>query len=329
MATGQSVFCKALFKYKGFPRPPAPLTPTLALDQDEIVHLLDFDDDEWWRGFKLIFNGGPSALAEFREEGYFPRSNVKIIDAKDDLDYYPWYLRDCDREMAIKILYRLMPYNSLRTIFLVRSRTKRENSNIGNGGGDGGSLAISFSFSNKIFHIKINENFFSDAELRVDESSTSVNFFTSTANTNGSSLPMPLEQHSSLKKLYYSIDRRHFLSIIDLVNFYKENSLQEYFHAYATTLGTAYRECMPHSLYTAKAKADFMPKTETDNKSNNNEGSGGGGRSSNNDQQVEMRMGQKYFVVNEDNPNWCYGFNVNGLMGYVPRNYLEPVFNSF
>ena len=23
------------------------------------------------------------------------------------------------------------------------------------------------------------------------------------------------------------------------------------------------------------------------------------------------------------------GFNVNGLMGYVPRNYLEPVFNSF
>ena len=75
-------------------------------------------------------------MTEFKEEGYFPRSNVKIIDAKDDLDYYPWYLRDCDREMAIKILYRLMPYNSLKTIFLVRSRTKRETTN-GNGGGGG------------------------------------------------------------------------------------------------------------------------------------------------------------------------------------------------
>ena len=301
VASAQSVYCKALFKYKGFPRPPVQLTPLLTLDQDEIVQLVDFDDDEWWRGFKLSFNGTPSDTLAYKEEGYFPRTNVKIIDAKDDLDFYAWYLRDCDRDMAIKILYRLMPYNSLKTVFLVRSRSNRES----------GGLAISFCFNNKIFHIKINETFFSDVELRKSDLG---GYYTLNSTTTNTILPKPFEQHSSLKKLYFSIDKRYFLTIIDLVNFYKENSLQEYFHDYGTNLGTAYREVMPRPLYTAKAKADFTPSAD--------------GSTTGNDQQVELKAGQKYFVINEDNPNWCYGFNANGLMGYVPRNYLEPLFCS-
>ena len=127
-----------------------------------------------------------------------------------------------------------------------------------------------------------------------------------------STVPLPVETHSSLKNIYYSIDKRHFASVVDLVNFYKLNSLQEYFHDYDTTLGTSYREAMPRPIYTARALTDFVPNTE--NTANNN------------DQQIELKASLKYFVINEDNPNWCYVFNVNGLIGYVPRNYLEALF---
>ena len=88
------------------------------------------------------------------------------------------------------------------------------------------------------------------------------------------------------------------------------HSLQEYFHDYNTTLGDSYREVLPRPLYVAVAKSEFHPNV----------------KSAQDDQQIELRLGEKYFVINEDNPNWCYAFNSVGLMGYVPKNYLEVLF---
>ena len=138
----ETVYCKALFKYKGFPIPP--LKPVLLFDQDEIIQLTDYDDDEWWRGVKLRFRGAEADMAMYKEEGYFPRNYVKNVDVRSDLNFYSWYLSGDNKELAIKILYRLMPYNSLKPVFLVRSRSKRD-----------AGYAISFTHNNKIFHIKV------------------------------------------------------------------------------------------------------------------------------------------------------------------------------
>ena len=154
----QPIYGKALFKYKGFPKPPSALKPVLIFDQDEIIQLTDIDDDEWWRGWKLRFNGSPVDTSLYKEDGYFPRSYVKNIDQLTELGYYSWYLPGCERDLAIKILYRIMPYNSLKTLFMVRSRSKKDT-----------GYAISFAYKNKIFHIKINETFFSPGELKPNE----------------------------------------------------------------------------------------------------------------------------------------------------------------
>ena len=118
-------------------------------DQDEIIQLTDFDDDEWWRGFKLRFNGSPNDISLFKEEGYFPRSHMKHIDIKNFLEFYSWYLPE-ERDMAVKILTRANDCSiDYKSLFMVRKRSEKEPGH-----------AISLIHNNKIFHIKINENEF-------------------------------------------------------------------------------------------------------------------------------------------------------------------------
>ena len=39
--------------------------------------------------------------------------------------------------------------------------------------------------------------------------------------------------------------------------------------------------------------------------------------------QLQLQKGEKYFVVNSDNPQWWYVRSLTGMVGYVPTNYIQ------
>ncbi len=279
-------FCvRALHKYDGRPQPPE--NPILTFNQCDLIQVTDDDDDEWWKGF--ILN---NKLINTKDEGYFPRSHVKIISQQQqqtqistpptpitfllpsnlssssiNLEEYSWFA-PVDRITADLILNRI-PNPFSQTIFMVRCRQE-------------GGYAISIKYNGFVDHIKINLN-----HLTTDH-------------INDNNI-------GDITKTLYAIDQqRNFDSIVSLVNYYSQNVLKENFPQLDTTLGVPYREALPMPISFAIALHDYNPLINP-----NNTG-----------EQIELKKSSKYFVLHKEMNGWWRVFNQDGLIGYVPGSYL-------
>ena len=106
----------------------------------------------------------------------------------------------------------------------------------------------------------------------------------------------------------YTIDNeRFFRSIVDLVNFFLENSLVEYFSDIKSNLGKPYREVLPDPAHLFLSKNEYFP---------------GENYLENKNQEIWLKRGHFYFYL-EEFEHWCYVFDTDGLLGYVPRNLLK------
>jgi guanine nucleotide exchange factor VAV len=221
----QPTFAKVLYKYDGRPQCPDTSSPILLLNVGDIIHVTDDDDDVWWRGYPAPVYSSSTTATQLKQQqkddfkiGVFPRRNVKLITSDLDLDEYPWF-SPVDRNTADLILNRI---HHLSTIFMVRFRQ------------DGG-YAISIKYNGTVDHIKINAT----DNIPINLTNTTVS-----TDDNGPATSTTINIDSQL----FSIDQRNFSSIQGLVNFYKQNLLQENFPQLETTLGTAYREALPKPI---------------------------------------------------------------------------------
>lgn len=131
--------------------------------------------------------------------------------------------------------------------------------------------AISLCFNNKIRHIKINSREKSDA-------------------------------------VEYSIDNeRYFSSIVELVNFFSNHTLAEYFSDINSNLGKPYRQVLPDPNQLCLSNNEYFPaQNYLENKN----------------QEIWLKKGHLYFLL-EEFEYWSYVFDTNGLLGYVPKNLLK------
>jgi guanine nucleotide exchange factor VAV len=268
---------KASYNYDGRPRHPDGL-PLLVFNRGDIIQITDDDDEEWTRGFKLS-----STKTRLREEGYFPKSYVEIIQIlppsvstpltpavpppppvppplRTTLQEQLWFA-SVDRSMAELILQRV-PAAPYQTIFMVRDRT------------DGG-YAITIRYLGGIQHIRVNQ-------------------FSST---------LPLND----QQIVYSIDQqRQFNSIPSLVLHYTQNILKDNFPELDTTLGIPYRNALPRPISIGTALHDYNPMH---NQKNNAE-------------QIELKKSSNYFIFGREENGWVKVYNSDGLIGYAPSAYL-------
>ncbi len=114
---------------------------------------------------------------------------------------------------------------------------------------------------------------------------------------------------SEMTKFYDINNQAYFLSLVDLIDYYKENPLEQFLNGQVTSLGVSFREAMPTPLYVAKVSVSVDETLKQ------------------RDNMLELRMGERCFVVKgEDEHGWVYAFNVNGLLGYVRSQRLEEIF---
>lgn len=151
-----------------------------------------------------------------------------------------------------------------------------------------GGYAISIKHKGIVDHIKININDLSISALTfpviVNDSSEDENF-----------------TH------VYSIDQQHnFNSIVSLVNYFSGHLLKDNFPQLDSTLGIPFKKALPPYISIAIAKHDYIPP----NKDNVGE-------------QIELKIGKKYFILSREINGWLRVYNSDGLIGYVPGSYLN------
>jgi hypothetical protein len=271
------IYCKAHCKYKGSPKPPSPKI-ALQFEPGDIIQINDFSDSKWWSGIKYVFNGSPLANDLFREEGYFLKSHIKLINPNEDLSIYSWYLsKCCDREMAEMILNRIRVHTKCtQTVFMVWPSNEMNY-----------SITVSDADESSVIHYEVSEKYFSVKNLVEDSSLKNGGFF---EENNFGSL---LKQESCLVETkFFSIEKRHFRNMINLVDFYKN------------TFGLSYREALPRPIYIALACDNFQ---------------------ANDEDEICLRKGEKYFVISENSSvNKCLVFDKKGLVGFVAKKLLRP-----
>lgn len=271
----KKVYCKAINKYNGLPEPP--INRPLVFELDEIIQITNFCDAEWFAGVKFLFNGSPLFETFYRVEGFFPRKAIEMINTKQTLDIYSWYLSDCSREMAEEILDKITYHTCFKNVFVVRSKNNTD-------------YAISIAYLEKKIHFKIHEQYFS-AKCLVEDVK------------NGGFLQKDFGKNneSNVTIKYFSLEKRYFLSIVELVEFYKKNKFNSY-----ENLGLSYREAIPKPIGVALALENFYLEA---NKS-----------------EVVLKKLEKCFIARIDDRNEkCLVFNVQGLMDYVPSKCLQII----
>ncbi len=246
----------------------------------------------WWKGVKYKFNGSLELKQTYKLEGYFSKNNIQLINPKETLDIYSWYLRDCSRNDAERILTKIRVFtNCKENVFLVRSKNEKEI-----------EYAISVSFNNKILHLKIIESYF-DPKWLVTDCSLKNSGFSLINNVNNDCKNLTV-----LTTKYFSLDERYFLSLADLIDFYRRNSLQIVNFQYEK-LGISYREVMPKPIAASLALENFLPKNV-------------------NDYDIELKQLRTYFVVKiwiEMSKEKYLVFDENGELGYAFKNLIKII----
>ena len=271
------IYCKSHSKYKGSPKPPSSKR-ALQFEPGDIIQINDFSDSKWWSGIKYVFNGSPLANDLYREEGYFLKSHINLINPHEDLSIYSWYLsKCCDREMAERILKSIRVYTKCtKTVFMVWSSNEMHH-----------SITVSVNDESDFIHYEVSENYFNVKNLVEDSNLKNGGFF---EEKNFDSL---LKQESCLVETkYFSIEKRNFRNMIDLVDFYKN------------TFGLSYRESLPRPIYIALAYDNFQA-IDAD--------------------EICLRKGEKYFVISENSSvNKFLVFDKTGLVGFASKKLLRP-----
>lgn len=286
-----SVYCKVINEYKGEERP-SPFSHTLLhLEPNDIIQVIEYEDMTWWKGVKYKFNGSLELKQTYKLEGFFSKSNIQLINSKETMDIYSWYLRDCTRDDAERILNKIRIFtNCKENVFLVRSKNNQV------------EYAISVSFNNRIVHFKIIESFF-DPKWLVTDCSLKNSGFLLINNVNNDCKNLTV-----LTSKYYSLDERYFLSLVDLIDFYRENSLQAV-NCQCEKLGISYREIMPMPIAASLALENFLPKNL-------------------NDYDIELKQLRTYFVVKiwiEMNKEKYLVFDENGELGYAFKKLMKII----
>ncbi len=110
-----------------------------------------------------------------------------------------------------------------------------------------------------------------------------------------------------LKSVEYTIDNSlYFASIVELIDYYMQNSLVEYFKDIDTSLGMPYREMLPEPVFRVVSPSEYAPEGDYLESRN---------------QEIWLRRGCAYFYLQEFE-HWSYVFNADGLLGYVPKKLL-------
>jgi hypothetical protein len=286
----------------------------------------------------LRFNGAVKDMPLYKEEGYLPRAYIEQVNNIDEcLRVNSWYLSGSgsgsgrgsnddeakQRQYAMTILMRCLSCArvSTKNLFLVRPsrRAQAQSSASSVPGSGGGGHSITFTHMGKILHIKINEIMAAPSQMNKIETKCaggglSLTRFQMRDATNEAS-------REEAKRFYCINDCNFFLSIVDLINFYKENRLENFLNGSVASLGVSFREAMPTPLYAAK----YLGKPNGTTTTNDVDSSGGGSRVV-----LELEVGEKCFVVKDDEGEseygWVYAFNVNAMLGYVWRENLEEIF---
>jgi hypothetical protein len=280
------IYCLALNKYTGTPKPP--FHPALVLNPGDIVQITEFRDSEWWKGVKHRFNGSKMFSDYFKVEGYFPKNDIKLINSNENLEMYSWYLRDCDRDMAVRILNKVTLYTSFKHVFMVRTKNDT-------------TFAMTVAFKDslnqtQVNHLKINETYFDPKSLVVDVSLRNGGFLLR------NSISVTYFAEKTVTSKYFHIDKRYFWSIVDLIEFYRVNEFKQ-----SKNIGMPYREAMPKPIFTTLANHSNQSLLE-------------------NEDEIELEKSQEYFVVKiDDEKDRFLVYNRNGEMGYASKKMLKIV----
>ncbi|RMZ96826.1 guanine nucleotide exchange factor VAV2 isoform X6 [Brachionus plicatilis] len=151
-----------------------------------------------------------------------------------------------------------------------------------------GGYAISIKHKGIVDHIKININELSN-----------------------SSLAYPLIINDSAEDEdfthVYFIDQQHnFNSIVSLVKYFSAHLLKDNFPQLDSTLGIPFKKALPPYISVAVAKHDYSPPGKD-----------------NIGEQIELKVGKKYYLLSEEVNGWLRVYNSDGLIGYVPGSYLS------
>ena len=211
---------RALYSYQGKPQPPDSSYQVLKFKENDVIQLIDDDDDDWWKGFKVDKN--PTI-----EEGWFPKSNVQLINENSilsvasiaienkhrSIENESWY-HACNREIAEEILTNL-PIIGKLTPFLVRPSEK-------------GGFAISLRYQ-KIRHIRIH-------------------------------VLKYLTHAGRETEIVFLDDKINFLSVQDLIAHFSENNLDEEELKLKTKLNISFRNFL--LIKETIALNDYNPSSE-------------------------------------------------------------------
>ena len=118
-------------------------------------------------------------------------------------------------------------------------------------------------------------------------------------------------KRNEMTAVSYSIDgwNRSFNSIQSLVSYYSLHALSNAgYSKLDTTLGLSFRNALPNLIAIAIAKYDYMPSEQAN--------------------QIPLKIGQRYFVIEKKINKWWNVYNTDGLIGYVPGEYLDDYRSS-
>jgi hypothetical protein len=213
---------RALYAYQGNPQPPDKSCQALKFKENDIIQLIDDDDNEWWKGFKVDKN--PTI-----EEGWFPKSHVKFIkensnfsssliaveDKSNLIKNESWYYA-CNRETAEEILNKIPAIIIGKlTPFLVRPS-------------DQGGFAISLRYQ-KIRHVRIHV----------------LKHVTHTGRET---------------EIFYLDDKINFVTVQDLIAYYSETNLDDQNPKLNTKLHISFNDAL--LIKETIALNDYYPSSE-------------------------------------------------------------------
>lgn len=279
----QQAFCVRAI-YRYDGRPNPPELPVLMFNEGDLIQVTDDDDDYWWKGFLIKFKRA-QAQNPTKEEGYFPSSYVRMYTREPSISNQIQDEYSWKNEPWFAAVDRITADLILNRIQNFPAQTLFMVRCRQEGG-----YAISIKCNGLVDHIKINVTF-------LDQLGNTLGSRVSSMNLNGTAEPTS----------YYSIDQRNFSSIVGLVNWYCQNTLKENFPQLETTLGVPYRDALPSAMSIAIAMHDYDPLTNP-----NNTG-----------EQIELRTGCTYFILNKEPNGWWRVYNSDGLIGYAPGGYLR------
>lgn len=284
LSSFSSDFYIALNNYNGIPKPPKSLNPILLFQTNEYIEVVDKLNKEWFKGIKLRYKCAPEMKEYFKEEGYFPSEMISPVDLEQEHEIYSWFLK-CERDKAETILNRLNSEED--TIFMIRFRKES-------------GFALSLKFKNKIKHLKINLTYMNPRNLK-SHAEGQFKFYLVTKEFLDSE-----DRNQEEVASFYSIDVRHFMSLPELVDFYKQNSFEDYFPDIRTTIGKPYREAYTSPIHTVIAISNYTPGNQTN-------------------MHLDLIKDQMYFVLFKANDDIFYLVDRDGFSGYAPKKYLKII----